>query len=872
MINKYIKNNYKLYAFVLGFITFFMYLSYSEFVGGRFCALYGDCLEIYAGAIKSFVRNVINGESIFYSWSNSLGMNSSFFYAADGTIFSITMPLYFIFNKCDYSIITCFALAIKAGLSSLFFYIYVTKIYNTKVYSSLLFSVCYALCSYSVIMNARNIIWSDSLYLLPLILILIHSFIAEGKWILLTFSYFYLFVVQFYAGYVIGIFSCAYFLFYYLYFCKPGIACFIKKGIKYFFVVVIAAGMSAFLLLPAAIFILTSNVADASSFEGITIGIVDIINQLFTLEYNGSEALYPYIYCGLISLLMLPFYFFEKRINKQERIFNGVILIVLIISCLFLPLYMFWHAFDAPDFWNFRFSYLISFIICVIGVKEFEYINNAKIKIVLIYVLGLAIVYSVDYYIQKNYRNVISNDILFGIINILLLLFYIFCIYAININKKKSIIDAIKALLYLVVSIELIVNACYSVIGQENNNHIFSDSFILWNETNENMLLELEDSSEFYRINVINDFIDNGDTYFGYNGVSDFCSAENYDIRTALRHLGIYTSTRIILPEGLTDFTKMLLAIKYDVESPIYQAYTLFEGNKAVISDTNNYISCGYLVDDSILDFKFNDIDSFKNINDLASCLIGEETILYNKCDNSFIAYNENGINVISDENGKRYVGDDSEEEYKYLDVLYPYNDEEKFIQFNYGDFSYKDPYSLLVCGPENMYESVGRLTASYIKRMDIAGDNCQITLEMSGDTCDSINEPNYYIYTYDKTKYDDVYKKLSNNRYIVDEYKNGYMRGSIVVPTDDKVLYMSIPWDEGWTAYANGEKIECLKIIDNAFIGLKLDPGEYIIELKYEAKGQKFGAIISLVSFSMYIIFVIFTLNSKKSRNSVGD
>lgn len=871
MINKYIKNNFKLYAFVLGFITFFMYLSYAEFVGGRYCVLFGDCLEIYIGAIKSYVRNVLNGESIFYSWSNSFGMNSSFFYAADGTILSITTPLYFVFNKCDYSIITCFALAIKAGLSSLFFYIYITKVFNVKNYSAILFSICYALCAYNVIFNARNIIWADSLYLLPLILILIHDFMKEGKWILLTFIYFYTFVVQFYAGYVIGIFSCLYFIFYYLYIDKAGFANFIKKGFKYFLIVVIAAGMSSFLLLPAAIFILTANIPDLSVLENNNIGLLDIINQLFALEYNGSDAYYPYIYAGLISLLMIPFYFFEKKIGIKEKIFNGAFLAILIVSCLVQPLYMFWHAFDAPDGWHYRFVYLISFVICVIAARQFDYIEEVGIKKLFGLVFIYLIIYFSEYFIQIKYRSEVTNNILFGVINIVLLLLYVLLIFALKkLNNNQKNKNAIKVLFVIVISAELIFNACYCVIGKYNNNHVFSDSFILWNKTNNQMLSEIKNDKDFYRVNVINDFIDNGDTYFGYNGVSDFCSAENYSIREALRHLGLYTSTRIVIPEGITDFTKMLLAVKYDVESPIYQSYTLIEDQHSTVSESNSFISCGFLVDKAVKDFKFDSIDSFNNINKLASCLIDEEVNLYNKCDNSYIIYKERGINVVDTDNGRQYVGDDSNEEYKYLDLLYPFDGEEKYIQFNYGDFSFNDSAALLILGYENIYDLVGRLTTSYIKKMELVNGYCQITMEMSEKTCDIINEPNYYIYTYNRDEFDKVYNKLKANKFVVDNYKNGYMKGSINITDDNRILFLSIPWDEGWTIYANGKKVESLKLIDDAFIGLDLEPGEYEIEMIYEAKGQKLGLLISVISTVVYILFIVFCKVREKKQNNI--
>lgn len=87
------------------------------------------------------------------------------------------------------------------------------------------------------------------------------------------------------------------------------------------------------------------------------------------------------------------------------------------------------------------------------------------------------------------------------------------------------------------------------------------------------------------------------------------------------------------------------------------------------------------------------------------------------------------------------------------------------------------------------------------------------------------------------------------------------YITGTISLDKP-KILVMSIPYSNGWTAYVNGEETELLKA-NSAYMAIPLETGEHKIELRYHTPGLKLGFIISMIGVGTTII--IFVLRKRK-------
>lgn len=92
-------------------------------------------------------------------------------------------------------------------------------------------------------------------------------------------------------------------------------------------------------------------------------------------------------------------------------------------------------------------------------------------------------------------------------------------------------------------------------------------------------------------------------------------------------------------------------------------------------------------------------------------------------------------------------------------------------------------------------------------------------------------------IKVYDTEDYYKLYnksiKKLRENELLLEEYTDTFMCGTITLDSR-KLLYLSIPFDDKWNIYVDGEKVEKY-CVNYAFSGILVKSGTHTIEMKYE-------------------------------------
>ena len=81
---------------------------------------------------------------------------------------------------------------------------------------------------------------------------------------------------------------------------------------------------------------------------------------------------------------------------------------------------------------------------------------------------------------------------------------------------------------------------------------------------------------------------------------------------------------------------------------------------------------------------------------------------------------------------------------------------------------------------------------------------------------------------------------------------------------TEDRpLLFLSIPYAEGWEALVDGNPAPVLSIVNDSFSGLYLTPGVHKISLQYNHPGASAGNMISAVAIILFLILLL--LDSKK-------
>jgi len=118
---------------------------------------------------------------------------------------------------------------------------------------------------------------------------------------------------------------------------------------------------------------------------------------------------------------------------------------------------------------------------------------------------------------------------------------------------------------------------------------------------------------------------------------------------------------------------------------------------------------------------------------------------------------------------------------------------------------------------------------------------------------------------------YDSYIDNLTQNTFENVDIQNNCIKGTIKSDTK-KILCLSIPYSDGWTAYVDGKKAELLPA-NTWSMALILEDGEHTIELRYFTPGLKIGIILSASGvLTLAALFIIYKMQLKKKRNVINE
>ena len=868
VLKKITPKYYWLISFAIGSLAMYMMLSYSQMLStGKYAIIGGDAMEIYVPNIRMLLSSLRSGESIWYSFSTSMGYNTAL--SAAYELFSPLNILFLLFPKADVNIILAIIIILKVGLSSMTFQLFMSRALKVTGISSVIFSIYYGMCGYVVVYCITNFMWLDGIYMLPILAWAIHHAVYKRKYLFLCLAYSYIFIVQFYMGYVLGIFSIMYFfLLLFLGSEKQTFKEYAFSCLSYFLSVFISMAISAIVWMPVVFFLLCHYASDSTGFVGTGTNILEIMNGFFWGEFYDYFS-FPYVFCGVISIILSIVFFISKKNTYKDKIIYGVILLFFVVGCFWLPIYKMLHGFDAPDMWNWRFSFVISFLICVLACIQMQDIKNCR-KITVIVCISLTVYYILNqllyflgfgYDSRNNVRDLLINAVIIGLWLILLFL------------RGKKNKGTIVVSMLLIATIEVVTNGCVRTFDKTWKKGLTRESYFHYWEDDLNELLQqvntVNNNNDFYRICVFNDIIHNSDSYFGYNGITDFNTAENEELRNTLGKLGLYTSPRLTTATGITPSLEMLLGIKY-----IMRVYpdTKLAGIDAepIISENELCLPIGYIVDPAVLEKTEWKRNVFDNQNELIKRMTGIEDI--------FIPISDENIKM--DANGlafaEAFPARLLRTEYGSGDAVFIINDApySTYMQFEL-ELDDGDDSGIEMVQPYNMGNKLDKhIYNEFAIKMFPSGNNRYYYGILTDDTYNStmlVKKINFY--SLDEEKLQSAYNVLNEGGLKVEKYKNGYVKGTVSVAGKNNVLFTTVPYTDGWEVYVNGEKAEIVPLLDDSFIGINLHgSGEYTIEMIYRCPGFRIGLIVSIIGILAlvlgYLPICLTGLNRKRRKN----
>lgn len=859
-----------------------IYVIFSVFPFGSITVMRMDLYHQYGPLFAELYDRIVEHKSLLYSWNT--GGGSSFLGNYLNYLSSPLSFLIFLFDKEDISYAITFIVAFKCILSATSFSYYLKKSFNKDNYFLSVFGILYAFSAY-FLAYYWNVMWLDAMIMLPLIALGIEKIFKTGDIKLYTVSLVILFFANYYMGYMCCIFAVLYFFVCFIntysndgklnenavyekkYSTKALMNnVFINRGVKFAFASIIAALICAITLVPVFMILKNSSATSGTfpqTFKSY-FDLLDLITSHFalletTIRSSGDNVL-PNIYTGILTFILLPLFLVNNKIKLKEKA-TYVVLIIFFVFCFNNNCAEYiWHAFHFPNDLPYRYSYMYSFIIAVMGYKTI--LNFKGIKVKDIAYTGLAII-SFVIICQKFLTNKMTNSTIYATIIFVTL----WCGFLFLLKNKNAQKKTVSFVLVTFILCETIISSIVGLpLNQDNNN--YKENYKTY--TDAINYIDNKDSG-FYRTELcyLNTRMD--PAYYGYNGISVFSSMayESYSqLQSSLGMQGNKVNSYTYNTQ--TPVYNMMFNIKYLIQtdvslapsSNLYKKIYTTSDKKSNVYESKYNLPIAYCVNSKIDDWVTDEGNPFEIQSDFVKLATGYSNLF------KPVEYNSTDFDAVSGddvtENGTYWLEkSDSSSNYGTETVsLSPTIDGNLYLYVKSSDLKTITVNSEKVSDITQSMEDAYILDLGYHNK----GDEVLVSLDASKMESESTSF-DFYCYTADDTVVKNMYNSLAGNSLNVESYSDTTIKGTVNAK-ENCYLYSSIPYDDGWSVYVDGKKAETFEI-GGTLLAIELTPGQHKIEYKYFPVGFLYGIIISAVTVFGLCVFYIYNKSSLKLNKS---
>ncbi len=859
-----------------------IYVIFSVFPFGSITVMRMDLYHQYGPLFAELYDRIVEHKSLLYSWIT--GGGSSFLGNYLNYLSSPLSFLIFLFDKEDISYAITFIVAFKCILSATSFSYYLKKSFNKDNYFLSAFGILYAFSAY-FLAYYWNVMWLDAMIMLPLIALGIEKIFKTGDIKLYTVSLVILFFANYYMGYMCCIFAVLYFFVCFIntysndgklnenavyekkYSTKALMNnVFINRGVKFAFASIIAALICAITLVPVFMILKNSSATSGTfpqTFKSY-FDLLDLITSHFalletTIRSSGDNVL-PNIYTGILTFILLPLFLVNNKIKLKEKA-TYVVLIIFFVFCFNNNCAEYiWHAFHFPNDLPYRYSYMYSFIIAVMGYKTI--LNFKGIKVKDIAYTGLAII-SFVIICQKFLTNKMTNSTIYATIIFVAL----WCGFLFLLKNKNAQKKTVSFVLVTFILCETIISSIVGLpLNQDNKN--YKENYKTY--TDAINYIDNKDSG-FYRTELcyLNTRMD--PAYYGYNGISVFSSMayESYSqLQSSLGMQGNKVNSYTYNTQ--TPVYNMMFNIKYLIQtdvslapsSNLYKKIYTTSDKKSNVYESKYNLPIAYCVNSKIDDWVTDEGNPFEIQSDFVKLATGYSNVF------KPVEYNSTDFDAVSGddvtENGTYWLEkSDSSSNYGTETVsLSPTIDGNLYLYVKSSDLKTITVNSEKVSDITQSMEDAYILDLGYHNK----GDEVLVSLDASKMESESTSF-DFYCYTADDTVVKNMYNSLAGNSLNVESYSDTTIKGTVNAK-ENCYLYSSIPYDDGWSVYVDGKKAETFEI-GGTLLAIELTPGQHKIEYKYFPVGFLYGIIISAVTVFGLCVFYIYNKSSLKLNKS---
>ncbi len=782
-----------------------------------------DSIHQYLPFYTELQQKLVHSESLLYSFSGGLGYDFwatfAYYLASPLNLLLALFPKAHVADVMDYFILLKMALC--GGIFSWYLY----KRAPGRRFWPIVFGTMFALSNF-MIGYSFNLMWLDSIAMVPLIMMGIEKIVAGKGGKMYGLALFYGLWCNYYIGFMLCIFSCLYLL-----------VCFAAKRrltwrkiwkscLRFGWYSLLAGGMASVVLLPAYVGLSSSESMLNNSFPSVIKFYTSFFDMVLA-HFAGnapvnisSSQVGLNAYCGVAVLVLVVLYALDDKIRLRERLAKLALAGFLLLGFSMNILNYIWHGFHVQNGLPNRFAFLYICLLLVMSFDVLEHAGNMKLWKLLVSGL-LPIGFALTAYLLK------LGDLepYVYLITLLLLLVYLLVLLSAKLMKGRR-----KLALYLAGGLMLAEAGGHGIYGLCCNGNVGRSSYMA-DQASFGTLTGGGEDEEFYRSEIDSQRMRNVTMYAGGHALVMFNSTMPASTTELCDRLGIEARTNKNGYNGVTKLMNDVFGIRYVLSSKgkgdsIYQFEKVDSDDNLTLYENKNALSLGFMVNSSIKEWNIyqdNPMDVQNSFVQLATGL--EPIFLFDR--------------QIEMSNGENYG------------ILIPEN---------------KQVYLYLA----NRVDKLELNTPEYSKTYDTYTDHLYVINRMDGKdmadftvTMDEEGVQTARVYVCDNAAYQKVVDQLSRNQLEQVEAEGNHLSGTIHVDQEGTML-LTVPYSENWSLTVDGAKAELIKIGDS-LMGVDLSSGDHEISMTYTPGGLWLGLILSVFCGLLFVLTCILEKREKK-------
>lgn len=905
-----------------------IYIAKGHHPFGDGCVLVLDLNGQYVWFFEA-LRNFVKGDAdLLYSFSRALGGEFLGIYA-----YYVASPFSFLLSLFPQDWMLeglLFLFLLKTALCGWSFGYYMHRTMKEKnPIAIVIFALGYAMSSYALIQQ-HNTMWIDAMMWLPLITLGIESLIKEGKFRLYTILLAITLFSNFYIGFMVCIYCAIYFFVYYFAHSEKSrnnplgeTHHFIKSLGRIAFYSGIAIGMAAIILL-SAYYSLNFGKTTFSTPDwswSLNFDFLHLFYKFLPGSYDTvrPEGL-PFVYCGILTLLLVPVFFCSKRFSAREKLAAAIFIFVLIFSFAFSVPDLIWHGFQKPNWLNYRYSFMLCFFLCTLACRAFGELKTLPLKPILGTTALLALLCIILLFAEEKeyFAPGALTCILFTVLSLAAYLIIF------GIAKKVSAQQVISTVLVSVVCVEVFLSGLFNMNAFDDD--VGFSKYSYYNDFLDRArpIVEAvqESDSSFYRMEKTFSRKVNDNMALNIRGLSGSTSTLNKETILFLNKMGYHSRAHSCAYFGGNPVNDSLLGVKYvlsenTIYSDYYQVYKQDFENFYTAYYNPYALSIAYGVDDAVLDFPLGFTESeptlpsemhsqsaisewisgiketlngwldieetdtnatyedlyaspFERLNAIVSAMLGEEQTqkLFVPIELSDTKLSENLDDRI-DNGCYAYIKENAKKEASVTYTIQVPHDGEVFFYLP-SDELREVKMILNAKGMETKLGSFAGDDSNGIVSLGNyrTGDVLELKLTLKTDRLYAMIGEHYF-YFLDMDVFKSSMSRLAKDQLQITEYTEHSFVGSFQASREKELVLTTIPYDKGWKITVDGQAVESIKALGSV-IAFYID-GEagqtHSVELEYSPNTVRVGFTISLTSIGFLTLIILFRKRMMKIK-----